>query len=94
MMFVIVIKIAINLQNIFQTEMLPSEKKSQTTSTFESSHKSNANGLNDGNDYKDDIISETSSLHLYRNVWDERQFENVRPTNFGFRDSLPQVNFT
>lgn len=71
--------------------MIPSEKKSQTTSTFESFHKSNE--LNDGNDYKDDEISETSSLHLYRNEWDERQLEHVRPTKFSFRDSLPQVNF-
>lgn len=65
--------------------MTPSEKESQTVSGTESLHKSNEN--------RDDLISETSSLHLYRNEWDERQLEHFQPTSFSFKDSLPQVSF-
>lgn len=65
----------------------PAEKESQTISDFESSH-----NFNENKDYKDDVISETSSLHLYHNEWDERQLEHIQPTNFSFKDSIPQVS--
>lgn len=88
MMFIIVIKITINFLHIpSRTEMTPSEKESQTITDLESSHK-----LNDNKDNTDDVISETSSLHLYHNEWDERRLEHVQPTNFSFKDSLPQVS--
>lgn len=64
--------------------MTPSEKQSQTVTDAESSHNLN--------EHRDDLISETSSLHLYHNEWDERQLEHVQPTNFCFKDSLPQVS--
>lgn len=70
-----------------QSKMTPSEKESQTISVTESLHKSNEN-----KDCKDDLISETSSLQLYHNEWDDRQFELVQPTNFTYKDSVPQVS--
>ncbi|KAG4070083.1 hypothetical protein HA402_013743 [Bradysia odoriphaga] len=65
--------------------MTLSEKESQTKSRTEMSHSTSGN-----NDYKDDLTSETSSLHLYHNEWDERQLEEVQPTKFNFKDSVPQ----
>ncbi len=65
--------------------MAPSEKECQTKS---------AHNPNEHNDYKDDVTSETSSLQLYHNEWEERQLEHVQPTNFSFKDSLPQVNLS
>lgn len=69
--------------------MASTEKKSQTPSTFESSHNENELYYE-----KDDAISETSSLHLYHNEWDEGQLGHTESTKFSFKDSIPQVNFT
>ncbi|KAJ6645782.1 Facilitated trehalose transporter Tret1 [Pseudolycoriella hygida] len=62
--------------------MTPSEKESQTISALDSANKSM--------DSRDDEISVASSLHLYHNVWNDRQQDHVKPTNFRFKDSLPQ----
>lgn len=74
---------------MFLPEMTPSEKESQTVTALESSHNSNEN-----KDYKDDVVSETSSLQLYHSEWDERQLEHFEPTTFSFKDSLPQVSLS
>lgn len=90
MMFIMEIKISIKFPFQYcsrsNTLMTPSEKESQTKSSTEMSHNSVEN-----NDNKDDLTSETSSLHLYHSEWNERQLEQFQPTKFTFRDALPQV---